>query len=51
MFPNGIADHVLVYGIQPLFGGWIQPFAWFVTKAAALAVILNELVVKGISRL
>jgi len=49
MVPDGIADHVLVFVIRPLIGKWIQPFAWFGTKGAAPAVILNELIVKGIS--
>ena len=49
MVPNGIADHVLVFVVRPLLGGWIQPFAWFGTKGSASAIILKELIMKGIS--
>lgn len=48
MVSNELADHVLVFVVRPLLGGWIQPFAWFGTTGGAPGFVFVELRAKAI---
>lgn len=47
MIPKRLADHGLLLVFCPFLGGWVQPFAWFGTKGAALALVFIELAIKA----